>query len=682
MPEESRSAAAAEEPQNQAPQFVAGGGGSTAPWHQPRERDRDDYYERAGPDRQIGYREEPRAPAFIKSDEPQYNSREEGEAAFLKLLKKAGVQSDWTWEQTMRATIKDPQYRSIQHPSDRKAAFEKYVIQQKENEREEEEKRLSDLRARFGKMLRSHEEIKHYTRWKTAKPILEHEAIFRSAKNDDERRLFFEEYLVELKKTHVEQQAQIKKSAMDELQAILKGLDLEPYTRWAEAHPRIESSERFASDDKFKTLSKSDVLTAFENHIKSLERHFNDERQREKASKARKERQNRDAFISLLRQLKTQGKIKAGTQWMKIHPEIENDPRYTNMLGQAGSSPLELFWDVIEEEERALRGYRNEVYDVLEDKRYEVTPKTSFEEFREIVVSDRRTRDFATDTLELIFQRLLEKVKKREDDDKHASERHTRRAIDALRSRIKHLDDPIVRSSSLWEDVKPRLERMEEYKALETDEQRKQAFDKVIRRLKEKDEDAERKREYRDRGRDRYHDRDREGDRLRRSRPSRTPEPEDAYAAERRKAMAERERQYHKGSSTGLSPPRDRRDRDRYDRYSRDEGRLNSYDRDRDRDRRDRRPDSREDERERLYRLRGDPRVGRDELDYGGGGGGAPSASGRRRRGSDADSVGSSRKRVRYDRSPRRRKEEEAKEAKKEEVAMHSGSEEGEMVED
>lgn len=36
------------------------------------------------------------------------------------------------------------------------------------------------------------------------------------------------------------------------------------------------------------------------------------------------------------------------------------------MLGQSGSTPLDLFWDVVEEEERALRGRRNDVYDVLE----------------------------------------------------------------------------------------------------------------------------------------------------------------------------------------------------------------------------------------------------------------------------------------------------------------------------
>ncbi len=39
---------------------------------------------------------------------------------------------------------------------------------------------------------------------------------------------------------------------------------------------------------------------------------------------------------------------------------------YKAMAGQNGSTPMELFWDVVEEEERDLRGTRNEVLDVIE----------------------------------------------------------------------------------------------------------------------------------------------------------------------------------------------------------------------------------------------------------------------------------------------------------------------------
>lgn len=298
--------------------------------------------------------------------DPEYGSFEEAESAFMKLLRRNNVQPDWTWEQAMRATIKDPQYRALKDPRDRKAAFEKYVVEVRAQEKDRAKERFAKLRADFNTMLKSHPEIKHYSRWKTIRPIIEGETIFRSTNDENERRQLFEEYIVELRKAHMEQEAVTRKAAMDELVAILKALNLEPYTRWSEAQEMIQSNERIQNDDKFKTLSKSDILTAFENHIKALERAFNDARQQQKAAKARRERHNRERFIELLQELRSQGKIKAGSKWMNIHPLIQDDPRYVAMLGQSGSSPLDLFWDMVEEEERSLRGPRNDVLDVLD----------------------------------------------------------------------------------------------------------------------------------------------------------------------------------------------------------------------------------------------------------------------------------------------------------------------------
>lgn len=307
-----------------------------------------------------------RSTVGAQQTEPEYPSFEEAEAAFMKLLRRSNVQPEWTWEQTMRLIIKDPQYRSLRDPRERKAAFEKYALEVRMQEKDRAKERLAKLRADFGTMLRSHPEIKHFSRWKTIRPIIEGETIFRSTSDENERRQLFEEYVIELKKENSEREAAARKAAKEDLADILNALELEPYTRWAEAQGIIQSNERVKNDDKFKALTKSDILTAFENHIKSLERTFNDTRQQQKAKKARRERKNREQFIELLEELRKDGKIKAGSKWMNILPVIEGDPRYIAMLGQPGSTPLDLFWDVVEEEERALRGPRNDVLDVLD----------------------------------------------------------------------------------------------------------------------------------------------------------------------------------------------------------------------------------------------------------------------------------------------------------------------------
>ena len=372
-----------------APAFVAGG--STA---------LQSYTPRDLPSSFDARRENIPLPAVAKESIPDYSSFEEAEAAFMKLLKRSSVQPDWSWEQAMRATIKDPQYRALKDPKDRKAAFEKYAVEVREQEKEKAKERLAKLRTDFGSMLRTHPEIKHYSRWKTVRPMIERETVFRSTDNEEERKQFFAEYIVELKKQNLEQEATNRKSAINDLAGIMKALDLEPYTRWSEAQERIQANERIQNDPRFKLLSKSDILTAFENHIKTLERSFNDARQQQKAHKNRRERQNRDAFLGLLREKRAQGVIKAGSKWSALLPQIEDDPRYVAMLGQSGSTPLDLFWDMIEEEERALRGRRNDVYDVLEVRTLLHTPS--------ILLTIHRTNDMRLQARQILmsFSRL------------------------------------------------------------------------------------------------------------------------------------------------------------------------------------------------------------------------------------------------------------------------------------
>ena len=50
---------------------------------------------------------------------------EEGEKAFMHLLRKAGVDANWTWDQAMRAIITDPLYKALNSLAERKATWQK-----------------------------------------------------------------------------------------------------------------------------------------------------------------------------------------------------------------------------------------------------------------------------------------------------------------------------------------------------------------------------------------------------------------------------------------------------------------------------------------------------------------------------------------------------------------------------
>ncbi|KAB8339229.1 hypothetical protein FH972_022163 [Carpinus fangiana] len=689
--------------QPQVPEFVAGSG-----LHNLYQNDRqlEPYRERGHSDRRSDFHRNEGHNNFVPAsnpNEPNYDTLEEAEAAFMRLLKRSGVKPDWTWEQAMQATIKDPQYRGIKDPKDRKTAFEKFVQEARLQDKEKEKERVAKLRDDFNNMLRSHPDIQHYTRWKTAKPIIEGETVFKSSGGEAEKRQLFVDYSIQLRKQHAEREAKDRKAALEEISSVLGSLDLEPYTHWKDAQGMLKEHEQFQNDAKFKALSKPDVLTAFDHHIKSLERFLNEEKQREKSQKARRERQNRDQYIKLLNELHRGGKIKAGTKWMEVRPLVEEDARYTAILGQEGSTPLDLFWDILEEEELILRRKRNEAADVLVDIGMDLKGPADRADFVKAMRRDQRTKESDDYELNLIFDRLLDKSMRLMAADRDEQERRHRRGVDALRSKIKRLEPP-VRVSDTWEEVRPLVEGLDEYMALPNDDLRRSAFDRVIRRLEEKEEYNRRNASRRDRGSYRNSSRgSRRGDRT----PSHSREA-DAYEDDRRRAQAAREKSYRRSGAggSGFSPPArsdrgDRRERDRFDdrpsgRRSERRGSMSGakgYDRER---------RERDHERERLYSSRIDPRDSSVRaLDYDEGGSGAGRAGsnvsdwsgGRRRRNSDID--GGERKdnkRARRDGGgptgtpmevdgDREKKRQEA-EKEKEEENLKSGSEEGEIEED
>lgn len=50
---------------------------------------------------------------------------DEGEKAFMYLLRKASVDATWTWDQTMRAIITDPLYKALNSLAEKKATWQK-----------------------------------------------------------------------------------------------------------------------------------------------------------------------------------------------------------------------------------------------------------------------------------------------------------------------------------------------------------------------------------------------------------------------------------------------------------------------------------------------------------------------------------------------------------------------------
>lgn len=56
----------------------------------------------------------------------------------------------------------------------------------------------------------------------------------------------------------------------------------------------------------------------------------------------------------LLKGLVDSGAIKARTKWKTVYPSFADDQRYLDILGNPGSNPLELFWDIVDDLDQKL----------------------------------------------------------------------------------------------------------------------------------------------------------------------------------------------------------------------------------------------------------------------------------------------------------------------------------------
>lgn len=115
------------------------------------------------------------------------------------------------------------------------------------------------------------------------------------------------------------------------------------------------------------------------------------------------------------------GKIKPGTKWKHIYSSVAYDERYTNILGNPGSNPLELFWDVVDSLDQKLEAKiavaeeaikRHNAQTMAEDgtsteaSAFKVGPDTSEEAFLDILKADKEpeVRAFSEDEMKEIFR--------------------------------------------------------------------------------------------------------------------------------------------------------------------------------------------------------------------------------------------------------------------------------------
>merc|ERR1719330_1271039 len=105
-------------------------------------------------------------------------------------------------------------------------------------------------------------------------------------------------------------------------------------TSWEQAQQMLLDNPAFADDDELLAMDKEDALITFEDHIRELEKEWEQERDKEKKRTKRLQRKNRDAIVAVLEELHEHGKLTSMSLWCELYPVISQDPRFHALLGQ------------------------------------------------------------------------------------------------------------------------------------------------------------------------------------------------------------------------------------------------------------------------------------------------------------------------------------------------------------
>ncbi|KAG2177831.1 hypothetical protein INT43_003078, partial [Umbelopsis isabellina] len=436
-------------------------------------------------------------PVSIPAPKPQiqqpavleFATKEQAEAAFIDLLRKTGVKSDWTWEQTMRAIITLPMYRALKTLQERKTAFNKHIEQEARREKEQQQETEKRVREEFLNLLSESSAIRVTTRYRKAASLFGDNSAWTAITSERYRQALYDDYIHELARKEKDKQRELRKQSMDRFAELLRSIpEITHRTTWKQAQELYTTVPEFQDKEKFRGMDKLDFLAVFEDHVKHLEQVESDQRARVADVKKRTQRKHRDNFKALLAELRASKLINAKTDWMEMYPHIKDDARYQDMLGQPGSTPLDLFWDVVDELGERFYQQKRIVYDILKSTKFDFTPDTQYAEFEEVLkpypeVAER----VEIENLKLIFEHLQEKEVRRAKEDKRRREKKIKRRQDALKSAIKRLK-PSVEIDSTWEDHSTAITALEEYQELADEDLAKEVFDKYIHRLKEKSE--------------------------------------------------------------------------------------------------------------------------------------------------------------------------------------------------
>ncbi|GAB1597955.1 pre-mRNA-processing factor 40 homolog A-like isoform X2 [Argonauta hians] len=408
-----------------------------------------------------------------KNEKKEYIFRNKKEAieAFKTLLRERDVPSSATWEQAMKMIINDSRYGALKHLNEKKQAFNEYKTQKAKEEKEEQRLRTKQAKEDLENFLLNSDKMNSTVKYWKADNIFGDLDVWKNVCDRDRRELF-EDVLHMLAKREKEEAKALRKRNIKVFSEILDSMPSLTYcTTWSDAQQMLLDNPRFTEDPDLQNMDKEDALICFEDHIRMLEQEYDDEKERERRRVRRQQRKNRESFQVLLDELHNQGKLNSMSLWMDLYPIVSQDLRFSNILGQPGSTPLDLFKFYVEDLKSRFHDEKKIVKEILKDRGIIVETSTTYDDFSSCLNTDKRSGNLDSGNIKLTYNSLIEKAEAREKERLKEEARKIRKLEGAFKAMLKQAI-PTVDSMTRWEDIRVRLEKEIPFEAITLESER------------------------------------------------------------------------------------------------------------------------------------------------------------------------------------------------------------------
>ncbi|EDV19782.1 uncharacterized protein TRIADDRAFT_61832 [Trichoplax adhaerens] len=380
----------------------------------------------------------------------QYSNKDEAKQAFIGLLKEKQIPSYYTWDAVMKVIVSDPRYAALPKMNERKLAFNEYKTKKSKEEKEEQRVKVRLARERLTNAMFNHPKMGSYVRWRQVCELFEKEQYWQDIPERDKRVMqnillipFLGSLNFKLSLDEKKEEEEKRDKDRNKILALLRTISEITYsTTWGKAQEILDNDNTFNNDCK--DIDKLDTLFAFQDHIRELEK-------------------------NLLDELHTNGNLDANSAWKLLFLVIRTDSRFTVMLGQRGSSPLDLFKFYVDDLKNRYHDEKKIIKEILK-------------EFFEIITCDPRSQTLDKGNATTAYYSLLEKAEARERDRLKAEEKKMRRLEGAFKAMLKSHTPPILLNAK-WEEYREIFINNPAFEAVTIEAERIRLFEEFINEL-------------------------------------------------------------------------------------------------------------------------------------------------------------------------------------------------------